>query len=117
MTSNSLSKISEEFSREMWKLEARLKDFSKDEGEFVKELWRYIEKSKGFSGYIEKLETKHESKNVEELMKLRLEAAEALSEALKKESKTQHGKSHLLESYTALILSLEKFQNSAVQRP
>jgi hypothetical protein len=45
------------------------------------------------SSYIEKFETKHESKNVEELMKLGLEAVEALSEALKKESKTQHEKS------------------------
>jgi hypothetical protein len=50
-------------------------------------------------------------------MKLGLEAVEALSEALKKESKTQHEKSHLLESYGALILSLEKFQNLVVQRP
>jgi len=48
---------------------------------------------------------------IKELMKLRLEAIEALSESLKKESQAEHERSYLLESYGALIQAIEeKFQ-------
>ena len=41
-------------------------------------------------------------------MKLRLESIKALSEALQKGSKAEHERSHLLESYGALVLAMEK---------
>lgn len=47
-------------------------------------------------------------KKNEELIKLRKEVTKTLSEALKNESKAKHEKSHLLESYGALILALEE---------
>ena len=62
-----------------------------------------IEKLKDVSNRIEKLKSKPE-----ELAMLRVEVARAFNEALKSESKAQHGKSHLLESYGALILALEE---------
>ena len=103
MTSNSSSKISEELLREIQKLEIRLDDFLKEEETFVKELRKCIEKLKDVSNRIEKLKSKPE-----ELAMLRLEVARAFNEALKSESKAQHQKSHLLESYGALILALEE---------
>jgi len=98
----------EELSREILKLEARLKGFLRDEEAFVKELRSCIEKLKELDDYVEKLETKPDPKKVEELTKLRLEATKALCKALEKESKAEHEKSHLLESYGALVLALEE---------
>ena len=103
MTGNSSSKISEELLREIRKLKIRLDDFLKEEKAFVKELRKCIEKLKDVSNRIEKLKSKPE-----ELAMLRLEVARAFNEALKSESKAQHEKSHLLESYGALILALEE---------
>ena len=45
---------------------------------------------------------------VEELMEFRLEAARAFNDALISESRVEHDKSHLLESYGALILAMEE---------
>ena len=102
----------EELLREIRKLEARLEGFLKDEEAFVKELRSCLEKFKELNSTIEKLETKPDPKKIEELAKLRLEATKTLNEALKRESKAEHEKSHLLESYGALVLALEeRFQN------
>jgi hypothetical protein len=86
----------------------RLDDFLKEEEAFVKELKRYIKKLKYVSNRIEKLKGNPDPKTAQELAMLRLEAVHALNKALKGESKAQHEKSHLLESYGALILALEK---------
>jgi len=67
-----------------------------------------IKKLKDVGNRIEKLKGKPDPKTAEQLTKLRLEAIRALSEALKSESKARHEKSHLLESYGALILALEE---------
>jgi len=108
MTGNSSSRISEELLREIQKLKIRLDDFLKEEKAFVKELRKCIEKLKDVSNRIEKLRGKPDPKTAEGLAKLRLEAVQALSEALKGESKAQHEKSHLLESYGTLILALQE---------
>ena len=98
----------EELFREIRKLEVRLEDFLKDEEAFVKGLRSCLEKFKELNNTIENLETKPDPKKVEELAKLRLEAIKTLNEALKRESKVEHAKSHLLESYGALVLALEE---------
>jgi len=98
--------MSEEISREVRKLEARLEGFLKDEEAFVGELRGCLEKFKELN--IKTAEIRSDSKRIEELMKLRLEAVKAFSEALKKESKAEHERSHLLESYGALIQALEE---------
>ena len=101
----------EELLREIRKLEVRLEDFLKDEDAFVKGLRSCLEKFKELNNTIERLETRPDSRRVEELMKLRLEATKMLNEALKREGKAEHEKSHLLESYGALVLaSEEEFQ-------
>jgi hypothetical protein len=112
MTSNSLSKVSEEFSREIRKLEARLENFLKEEEAFVKELRSCIAKLKELDSATEKLGLRPDPEEGEELIKLRSEVTKAFSETLKKESKAEHEKSHLLESYGALILALEEFKNN-----
>jgi len=112
MTSNSLSKVSDENSREIGKLEARLENFLKEEKVFVNELRSCIVKFKELHSAIERLGLRPNPKKIEELMTLRTEATQAFSEALKKESKAEHEKSHLLESYGALILALEEFKNN-----
>lgn len=103
MTANSSNKNSGEFLREIRKLEARLNAFLKEEEALIEKLKKFIEKLKDASDRIGKLKNKPE-----ELAALRLEIAQALNEVLKNEGEAQHERSHLLESYGALILALEK---------
>jgi chromosome segregation ATPase len=103
LTANSSSKDSSEFLREIQKLEARLKDFLKEEEALTENLKKFIEKLRDANDKIELMKNKSE-----ELEALRLEIAKALNDVLKSESEAQHERSHLLESYGALILTLEK---------
>lgn len=97
----------EELFREIRKLEVRLGDFLKENREFVNWLRVCINKFKELNKSLEKLKTEPGPKKVGELMNLRLEAIKALSEALRKGSEAEHEKSHLMESYGALVLALE----------
>jgi len=94
--------------REIRKLEVRLEDYLKEEGEFVRGLRSCLNKFTELNENLERMKTGVEAKNIEELMRFRLEAVKAFSEALKRESMAEHEKSHLLESYGALVLSLEE---------
>jgi len=98
----------EELLREIRKLEARLENFLEGEEDFVKGLRSCLEKFKELNNIIEKLETRPNSRRLRELTELRLGATKMLTEALKRESKAEHEKSHLLESYGVLILALEE---------
>ncbi|MEM3054766.1 MAG: hypothetical protein QXM52_03575 [Candidatus Bathyarchaeia archaeon] len=103
MTANSSSEGPSDFFREIRKLEARLNDFLKGEEAFIGNLKKFLEKLRDANDKIGKLENKPE-----ELAALRLEIAQALNDVLKSEGEAQHEISHLLESYGALILTLEK---------
>ena len=103
MTTNSSSEGSSDFFREIRKLEARLNDFLKEEEAFIGNLKKFIEKLRDANCKIGKLKNKPE-----ELTALRLEIAQALKDVLESEGEVQHERSHLLESYGALILALEK---------
>ncbi|MEM3704272.1 MAG: hypothetical protein QXX79_07655, partial [Candidatus Bathyarchaeia archaeon] len=70
---------------------------------FIGKLKKFIEKLEEAYDKIRKLRN-----NPEELATLRLEVAKSLSDVLKSEGETQHERSHLLESYGAVILALEK---------
>ena len=98
----------EELSREIRKLEVRLERFVTEEEGFVKTLQNCLDKFRALNQNLERVKTEPDPKMVEELSTLRLGAIEALTEALKKGSDTEHEKSHLLESYGALILALER---------
>jgi hypothetical protein len=101
-------------SREIQKLEARLESLIKSEEVFVDELRRCVEKFRDLDVKTSEIRFVHDS--IEEWMKLRLEAIRALSEALNKAGKAEHARSHLLESYAALILVLE-FELSRQKSP
>jgi molecular chaperone GrpE (heat shock protein) len=98
----------EELSREIRKLEVRLDRFVTEEEGFVKKLQNCLVKFRVLNQNLERVKTKPDPKMVEELSTLRLESIEALSEALEKGSDAEHERSHLLESYGALILALER---------
>lgn len=103
MKANYSSESAGEFFREIRKLEARLNDFLKEEEALIGKLKKFIEKLKDVSDRIGKLKNKPE-----ELTLLRLELAQTLNDLLESEGEAQHERSHLLESYGALILALEK---------
>jgi len=103
--------MSEELSREIRKLEVRLGDLLKEEDGFIRELEGCIGKFKELEKGLEKLKTKPGSispPKVKELMKLQMETIRAFSETLRRESRVEHERSHLLESYGALLLTLEE---------
>jgi hypothetical protein len=97
----------EVLSREIRKLEVRLGEFLKREEVFVKGLKKCIAKFRELSN-LERLKAGTDPEEIEELMNLRLEAVKALSKVLKQASQAEHEKSHLLESYGALVLALEE---------
>jgi hypothetical protein len=110
--SSSLSKVSEEFYREVRKLEVRLEDYLKDEEIFVKELQDCIVQFKSLHAPIEKLGAHPTAEKIGEVVKLKTEGEEIFSEAVTNQGKAEHERSHLLESYGALILALQKLENS-----
>lgn len=98
--------MSKKLLREIRKLEVRLEDFLRDEDKFVKGLRLCLEKCRELHNELEK--SKPDFGQIKELMKLKLEATTAFNEALKSGSVAEHEKSHLLESYGALILAIEE---------
>jgi chromosome segregation ATPase len=95
--------MADELSREIQKLEIRLKDVM-DEGKlYLKAVENCVAKFKSIKEFI-----KTHREDVEALTKLRLEACEALTEVMKAQSKVEHEKSHLLESYGALVFTMER---------
>lgn len=107
MTHHSHSEEPESLSVEIRKIEVRLAEFLEHEDEFVAELRSFLKKLKGLHESINSAEMRLDSEKVKELMKLKIEVTDAFNEALGKASKAEHEKSHLLESYGALISSLE----------
>ena len=95
-----------DLSREIRKLKVRLKDYLKEEEEVVRQLRKCITRFTELSNNLEK--SKASTEITEESTRLRLEAVKALSETLRRESMAEHEKSHLLESYGALIQSAEE---------
>jgi len=100
--------MSSEFSREIRKLDVRLEDYMKAEQEFVEHvkeciriLWQLMEN-------LEKKGKTSSCEEIEKLSMLKKEAVKSLSQVLKSESNIEHEKSHLLESYGALILCLDE---------
>ena len=110
--------MSEKIEREAKKLEARLNEFLEQEKVGIEALKECIKKFLKLSEIIKKVESKPTSKEFEEFLKLRLEAIQSFSNALEKMSKAEHEKSHLLESYGALISALEEhFQQYFKKNP
>ena len=98
----------EELSREIRKLEVRLERFLTEEKGFVKELQNCLDKFRALNKTLEQVKTDPDPEMIENLANLKVIAIEALSETLKKGSDAEHEKSHLLESYGALMLTSEK---------
>ena len=98
----------EELTREIRKLEIRLKTLQEKEEGFVEMLRRCLDRFRELNKDLEGLKTKAGPERVEELMNLRLEAIKGLCEALRKGSEAEHERSHFLESYGNLVLALER---------
>jgi hypothetical protein len=92
----------EDFYTEVRKLEVRLKEYTEEEQTFVEHLQEAIAQLKELHEAAEK------APHAEETQKLKAQAIAALSEALQIQSKAEHEKSHLLESYGALMLALQE---------
>ncbi len=95
-----------ELVREVQKLKVRLEEYLKEENAFIEALREAIEVLAELSGKVESLGAAN--KLTGEVANLRIKAIKSLSEALEKEGRAEHEKSHLLESYSALILALEE---------
>jgi hypothetical protein len=103
-----MTETESEFFRETRKLEIRLNEYLKEEDVFVNKLRDSIGQLKALNTAIEQLHAPISGEKAEEILKLKAEAITALSEALKIQGKAEHEKSHLLESYGALLVELQK---------
>lgn len=100
--------MSTELLREIQKLHIRLERLIKKEEDFVKELQSGLAQFRELQHNLETATTEPDLHKAEELVNLKLRAIEAFNEVLKKGSDAEHEKSHLLESYGALILATER---------
>jgi hypothetical protein len=100
--------MSSEFSREIRKLEVRFEDYMKAVQEFVEHAKGCIRIFRELTENLEKRDKTSSSEEIEKLSMLKMEAIKSLSQVLKSEGNIEHEKSHLFESYGALILCLEK---------
>lgn len=110
--SDSLNNVSERFYREARKLEVRLDDYLKDEEIFVKSLRSCIEQFKSLHASIERLGLSLDPSKLNQVLQLKKKSEENFSEAIMNEGKAQHERSHLLESYGALILALQTLEDT-----
>lgn len=99
--------MSSEFSREIRKLEVRLEDYMKADQEFIEHVKEYAKALRKLSEGLEKREKTPSPNEIEKLSRLKSDAIESLSQVMKSESNVEHEKSHLLESYAALVSYLE----------
>jgi uncharacterized protein (DUF1697 family) len=105
------SKIeSEEYFREVRKLEARLEDYLKEEETFVKQIRTCITQLKDLHTYVEQSPVPVTPEAAEKISQLKKDAVAALGETMHLEGEAEHEKSHLLESYGALIVQLSKIR-------
>jgi len=100
--------MSFEFSREIRKLEVRFGDYMKAEQEFVEHVKECIRVFGELMKNLEKRNKTFSSDEIEKLSLLKTEAIKSLGQVLKSEGNIEHEKSHLLESYGALILCLDE---------
>ena len=99
--------MAEDLSREVRKLEARVEGLVKAEEGFVKGLRRCVEQFKAVVAVLERGDAGVDAEQGKEFMARRFDAISALHEALQQASIVEHEKSHLLESYGAVVLALE----------
>ncbi|MFW6117022.1 MAG: hypothetical protein ACOC6G_00370 [Thermoproteota archaeon] len=94
--------MSSELRREIRKLEARLEDYIQANQKFVNYSRKWVKNLKELT---EKME---ETDNPQERERLRREIINSLGNVLQEEGDLQHERSHIWESYGALILALKQ---------
>lgn len=112
----SLNNASEEFYREVRKLEVRLNDYLKEEEAFVTEIRNSITQFKSLYSVTSKLNEKNESKEIADALALKSKGEETFSKAIMQQGEAGHEGSHLLESYGALILTLQKLEDKLIAK-
>jgi len=105
-----------ELSIEIRKLDVRLKEFVEAEDRAFKSLMTFIARLKELNDFIDGLPAELDLKAFEKAVELRLEVVKAFQEALSFMSKAEHEKSHLLESYGALMFSLDEAFKDILER-
>jgi thiaminase len=100
--------LSHEFSREVRKLEVRLEDYVRADREFVEHSEECIILFKKLAKKLKSIGKTSSPEKIKGLSNLRRKAMKSLALALNGESSIAHERSHIFESYGALILSLEK---------
>jgi len=99
--------MGEDLLTEIRKLEVRLQEYIEAEQKATESLRKWINKLKNLHSSVSKIKEKPEL--TEKMLKLRLESIKAFHDALKEISKAEHEKSHLLESYGAILTLLEEW--------
>lgn len=115
-SSDSTNRASEQFYREVRKLEIRLNDYLKEEESFVTELRNSITQFKSLYSITSNIDGKNGQKEVADALALKAKSEETFSKAIIQQGEAGHEGSHLLESYGALILTLQKLEKELVAK-
>jgi len=110
--SKSTTELSNEFYREIQKLEIRLNDYLADEELFIKTLRNCIAQFKTLHTSIEKQCLTSNPLDAEQFQQQTFNATTLFGEVMINQGKAEHERSHLLESYGALLLSLKNLETN-----
>jgi hypothetical protein len=97
----------EELSREIQKLDARIERFIEKEAEFVKQIRNCLSTFQALNHKFRPKNTQSNVNTIKEILNVKSEAIESFSDAMAMASDAEHERSHLLESYGALLLATE----------
>ena len=100
--------VEENLSTEIRKMEVRLKEFIEAENEFIELAKNCINKLNELNSFIEELDKEKIMGVFQKALKLKLDVTKSFYDTLEKMGKAEHEKSHLLESYGSIVLTLER---------
>ena len=106
-----LTNASAQFYWEARKLEVRLNDYLKEEELFVTSIRDCIGQFKSLHAVIEKMGGSPDVRQITEALALKTKCEKTFSKAIRQQGEAGHEQSHLLESYGALILALQKLED------
>lgn len=97
--------MSQDFTREIKKLKVRLSEVAEKTSAFLESVKKCVSIFEELNDYLKRAPKK---RDLTQMINLHRSACEAYQEALENHSNLDHEKSHLLDSYGALIATLER---------
>ncbi|MFP4171072.1 MAG: hypothetical protein ACLFUV_08665 [Methanomassiliicoccales archaeon] len=99
--------MSEEFTKEVKKLDVRVEEFCRREKEFVHQLHEYVRSLKEFDEAIDG-QGGYGDMSIDRIMELKSKTYHSFQRLMRSWSECDHERSHLLESFGGVLTSMEE---------